>query len=145
MGPPIRPVVLDTNIVVSALLFGAGRLAWVRHAWHSQILQPLVCKETVQELLRVLAYPKFRLTKAEQDELLADFLPYAHTVALPDDWPALPACRDVKDQVFLVLALVGEAQALVSGDADLLCMGDDVALSIPFPILTADMLRERLG
>ncbi|MFP7864029.1 putative toxin-antitoxin system toxin component, PIN family [Pseudomonas aeruginosa] len=58
----MRRVVLDTNIVLSALIFNAGRLAWIRHAWQQQQLQPLVCRETASELLRVLAYPKFKLS-----------------------------------------------------------------------------------
>lgn len=134
-------VVLDTNIVLSALLFSAGRLVWMRHAWQRQRLQPLVCKETVNELLRVLAYPKFKLTVAEQEDLLADFLPYADVVELPNPWPALPACRDEKDQVFLVLAHVGKADALVTGDADILAMRDDFSGLI----LTADELSGKLN
>ena len=62
-------VVLDTNVVVSALLFTSGRLAWVRRAWQHQRLRPLVCRETANELLRVLTYPKFRLTDGEQQAL----------------------------------------------------------------------------
>lgn len=127
-------VVLDTNIVLSALVFHAGRLAWVRQAWQQGRLKPLVCKHTVSELLRVLAYPKFRLTAQEQQELLADFLPYAEVVELPAQWPDLPKCRDEKDQVFLVLAHVAQVDALVTGDADLLSMGD----AISQPILTAE-------
>lgn len=49
----MRRVVLDTNIVLSALLFTSGRLAWIRHAWQGRQLQPLVCRETVNELLLV--------------------------------------------------------------------------------------------
>ena len=131
-----RRVVLDTNVVLSALLFNAGRLAWIRHAWQRQQLQPLVCKETVNELLRVLAYPKFKLTASEQEELLADFLPYADVVELPAPWPALPACRDEKDEMFLVLAHVGKADALVTGDADILAMRE----AFPGLILTAEEL-----
>ena len=130
----MRRDVLDTNIVLSALLFSAGCLVWVRHAWQRQRLQPLVCKETVSELLRVLTYPKFKLTVAEQEELLADFLPYADVVELPNPWPALPDCRDEKVQVFLVLAHVGKADALVTGDADILAMRE----TFPGMILTAD-------
>ncbi|MCC5867805.1 MAG: putative toxin-antitoxin system toxin component, PIN family [Gammaproteobacteria bacterium] len=133
-------VVLDTNIILSALLFDAGRLAWVRHAWQRQQLQPLVCKATANELLRVFAYPKFKLTEAEQQDLLADFLPYAEVVELPDPWPELPVCRDKHDQVFLVLAHVGTADALVTGDADLLAMRG----RYPELILTAEELREQL-
>lgn len=130
----MRRVVLDTNIVLSALIFSAGRLAWIRHAWQRRQLQPLVCRETAIELLRVLAYPKFKLSAPERQELLADFLPYAEGVELPVPWPDLPACRDAKDQVFLVLAHVGKADALITGDADLLAMQDH----FPGLIMTAD-------
>lgn len=118
-----RPrLVLDTNVVLSALLFGTGRLAWMRHAWQNGQMAPLVCKETASELLRVLAYPKFRLSAQEREALLADFLPYAEAVELPSPWPTLPTCRDAKDQVFLVLAHVARADGLVTGDADLLAL-----------------------
>ncbi|MDR1968015.1 MAG: putative toxin-antitoxin system toxin component, PIN family, partial [Burkholderiaceae bacterium] len=106
-------VVLDTNIVLSALLFGAGRLAWMRQAWQHERFRPLVCRGTVDELLRVLAYPKFKLSAREQQDLLGDFLPHAEVLTLPTPWPDLPACRDSKDQVFLALAQAGEANALV--------------------------------
>ncbi len=115
-------VVLDTNVVLSALLFTSGRLAWIRRGWQHGQLQPLVCKETVSELLRVLAYPKFKLTAQDQQDLLEDFLPCAEVVELPQPWPALPLCRDEKDQVFLVLAHVGQAKALITGDGDILAM-----------------------
>lgn len=126
-------VVLDTNVVLSALLFTAGRLAWMRRAWQLGQLQPLVCKETAGELLRVLAYPKFKLTASDRRALLADFLPYAEVVKLPRPWPALPICRDEKDQVFLVLAHVAKAEALVTGDADLLALRNACSVRIVTP------------
>lgn len=129
-------VVLDTNIVLSALLFNTARLVWVRRAWQGQQLQPLVCKETVNELLRVLTYPKFKLSPADQQDLLTDFLPYTHVIELPNPWPELPICRDANDQVFLVLAHVAKADALVTGDSDILAM----RTFFPGLILTADEL-----
>ena len=132
-------VVLDTNVVLSALLFTTGRFAWMRGAWQRQQHQPLVCTQTINELISVLAYPKFRLTAPEQQNLLADFLPYADVVQLPVPWPDLPACRDEKDQVFLVLARVGKADALVTGDADILAMRD----AFPELIVTPEELAAR--
>lgn len=118
-------VVLDTNVVLSALLFTSGRLAWIRRAWQHGRLQPMVCKETASELLRVFAYPKFKLTVEDRQALLEDFLPYADVVELPQPWPTLPLCRDEKDQMFLVLAHVGKAEALITGDGDILAMRDE--------------------
>src|SRR5947207_420118 len=63
-------VVLDTNVVLSALLFGAGVAGRVRVGWQSGRFVPLASAATARELVRVLAYPKFRLTAAEQEDLL---------------------------------------------------------------------------
>ena len=77
--PPLR-VVLDSNVVLSALLFSRGRLSVLRKAWHDARFFPMVSSVTVTELMRVLAYPKFKLTADEQRELLADYLPYCAVV-----------------------------------------------------------------
>ena len=115
-------IVLDTNCVVSALLFSKQNLAWLRFAWQSGQFQAIVCKETVTELLRVLSYPKFKLTAAEQAQLLADFLPYTQTQTAFESPPNLPVVRDESDQIFLTLAFVSNADALVTGDNDLLAL-----------------------
>ena len=65
MTSPLR-VVLDTNVVLSALVFGGGFAGQARVAWQAGAIQPLASTATVQELVRVLAYPKFRLTQAER-------------------------------------------------------------------------------
>ena len=46
--------VFDTDVVLSALVFGR-RLRWLRRAWADGTVAPIVCRETVTELLRVLA------------------------------------------------------------------------------------------
>ena len=122
-------VVIDTNLVLSALVFG-GSTAKLRLAWQSDRFIPLVSKTTIMELIRVLAYPKFKLTQEEQEDLLADYLPFCETVLLPEQLPTIPECRDPFDEPFLVLALVGNANYLVTGDRDLLCLVDSFACQI---------------
>ena len=90
MSAAVR-VVLDTNVVLSALVFRGGAAGQVRQAWQRGLVLPLASTATVQELVRVLAYPKFGLSQAEQDELLADYLPYAETVRIPQ--PPPPGAR----------------------------------------------------
>jgi len=113
-------VVLDTNCIISALLFSQQKMAWLRHSWQNKHITPLASKDTVNELMRVLAYPKFTLDKDEQALLLADFLPYAEIVVIDQIPEGLPLIRDKDDQMFLILAVTGEADVLVSGDADIL-------------------------
>jgi len=140
MSQPPR-VVLDTNLVLSALVFAQGRLTVLRHAWQDGQFVPLVSKATTAELIRVLAYPKFKLNAEEQRELLSDYLPWCETVRIPNPQPATPACRDVFDQPFLQLAVAGQADYLVSGDLDLLSL----AGQIPCPIVKADSFLKTLN
>lgn len=133
--------VLDTNCVLSALLFSQGRLAWLRAAWRDGLVLPLVSQATTAELLRVLAYPKFRLGPDEREDLLAEYLPLAETVPIPAPPPAVPPLADAADRPFLELALAGEADALVSGDRAILA----TASAFPIPILTPAELRAKLG
>ena len=114
-------VVFDTNTVVSALLFGHSQLSWLRDHWRSNDIGVLVSKPTVEELIRVLTYPKFDLDKVDIEALLAEYLPFteAVVVSLPSQ---SPQCRDTDDQMFVDLAIQGRADVLVTGDGALLAM-----------------------
>jgi putative PIN family toxin of toxin-antitoxin system len=134
-------VVIDTNLVLSALVFAQGRLTPLRQGWQDQRIQPLVSRDTAAELMRVLAYPKFKLAPDEQQELLADYLPYCKIVRIPDPPPRTPVCRDVFDVPFLQLALAGKADMLLTGDRDLLALAGIFAC----PIVTAEQFLKTLS
>lgn len=133
-------VVLDTNVVLSALLFGGGPAGRVRAGWQAGRFVPLASTATAQELVRVLGYPKFRLSPTEQEELLADWLPWVEVVRMPDPPPAVPACRDPLDLPFLHLAIAGRAHALVTGDRDLLVLTGARGLC---PVMTVEAFCAR--
>ncbi len=137
----VARVVFDTNVVLSALVFRHGRLAGVRRAWQDGRCTALVSQATVAELLRALAYAKFRLSSGEQRELLADYLPYCETVQMPASPPRVPVCRDPFDLPFLQLAKQGRADYLVTGDADLLGVAPEFAC----PIIDATTFLSQLG
>lgn len=118
--PPLW--VLDTNVVLSALIRPGGTAGRLRLAWQGGLFIPLVESGIVIELVRVLAYPKFRLDASGQAALLADYLPWTRTATIPEPPPETPPCRDPHDQRFLWLAHAFDADALVSGDADLLAL-----------------------
>lgn len=132
-------LVIDTNVLLSALLFPSGSVTWLRSAWKSEVVIPLASHETTVELIRVLSYPKFRLTGHEREELLMDYLPWCETVTVVEP-PSVPECRDPHDLPFLELALAGRADALVTGDRDLLVLSSEFSV----PILAPKSLEGRL-
>ena len=139
-------VVLDTNVVLPALLFQGGTLARFRSLWQRRQVVTLVSTATTKELLRVLAYPKFRLTEDDRRELLDDYLPYTQVVKPAEHANALnrlPACRDPHDQMFLELAQAGQAQVLVTGDQDLPALNDPFLRRMNFAILAPTQALER--
>ena len=137
----IRPrVVLDTNVLVSTLLFGHRSLGWLVDAWQSGRVTPLASAQTATELVRVLGYPKFRLSESERADLLGEYLPWCEAVVVrrPVD---VPDCRDPADRMFLELTVSASADALVTGDSDLLTL--DRTLDVP--VLTPTAFRTQLA
>lgn len=133
-------IVLDTNVVVSTLVFASPSVAWLRGAWLGGGVAPLVSRETATELVRVLAYPKFRLSTDERNELLGDYLPWCEVMAVPKR-VRIPDCPDPADRPFLKLAKAGRADFLVTGDKALLAVGPKFSI----PILTPAAFRTSLA
>lgn len=113
-------VVLDTNCVVSALIFSKGRMAKFRELWISGKITPVVSNETILELIRVLAYPKFSLDRTEIDILLGDYLPFTETCIQEQVMDNTPELEDPDDEIFIRLAKTAKPDFLVSGDKHIL-------------------------
>jgi len=124
-------VVFDTNTVVSALVFRSKSLAWLRAPWLASECIPLASRETVSELTRVLAYPKFAASVEELHSALAEYLPFCEIVNVVRTSSVL--CRDPSDQKFLDLAESGRADLLITGDTDLLVLAEEVHFTIETP------------
>ena len=139
MSKFVPKVVLDTNSILSALLFPENHLVPQRVGWQAVQFVPLVSKETASELIRALSYPKFKLSPADQQELLADYLPYCLTVKVPELPPEARICRDPADIPLLQLALAGNADYLVTGVQDLLVLAESFVCQILSP---AEMLAK---
>ena len=108
-------VVLDTNVLLSALLF-RGTTSQIHTRWKATQITPLANKPVMEEYARVFTYPKFKLTP---DEITAIFdeeiFPYFSIIKsstkkllhLPDDPDDIPFLRSAFD---------GTADFLISGD-----------------------------
>lgn len=140
--------VIDTNVLISALLFRNGRLRNLRHAWQTGQFQPLVSAATSSELVSVLHYKKFKLDSSEIQETLALYIPYAKTHVIDakaNSLKQVPICRDPKDQMFLNLAQSAGADFLISGDEDLLSLDAPAMKQLGFRIVTPQALLAKLN
>jgi len=112
--------VLDTNILISRFLVPTGAAAKaVDRALSEGIL--LVSDATLGELVDVLARPKFDpyVTVADRANFIRLLGGVSRVVPIISQ---VQACRDTKDDKFLDVAINGAADALITGDRDLLAL-----------------------
>ena len=130
-------VVIDTNVVVSSLLFG-GVPARLRSLWRDGTITPLISPEIMTEYLRVFTYPKFKLTGEEINTLLTiELLPWFEVIKAPTGTPFVTL--DPADDKFIWCAMAGQASCIISGDEHLL-----TCTASPVPILTANTFLLKL-
>lgn len=113
--------VLDTNVLVSALLF-TGISSELVPLWQRGAFVVLLSRAILEEYLRVLSYPKFQLSEEEIKGLIQEeLLPYVEVVNPRRRLRVVK--RDPSDDKFLECAVAGKAQVIISGDKDLLSLG----------------------
>ena len=113
----VRKVVLDTSVLISALLF-KGELSKLAELWQRGKIIPVISRDTFQELRAVLAYPKFSLSQEEINIIIGnEVLPHFEVVEVTKE--IKDVCRDAADDKFISCALSASAGYIVSGDKDL--------------------------
>jgi putative PIN family toxin of toxin-antitoxin system len=115
-------IVLDANVLVSALISAKGTPARLLAYWQAGEFDVVVSPSLLQELERVLEYPRLRQRYPLPDDKVQRFLGLLRTYALevdPTDEITIIQ-RDPADNRYLECALAGEAQYIVSGDSHLL-------------------------
>jgi len=116
-------LVIDTNILVSALLATNSLPAQLVVLWRAGRFDLLTTEEQLDEIRRVTRYPKIRerLAPAIAGRLVRDLRALAITL---NELPAVEVSADRDDDYLLALAAAGAADYLVTGDKrDLLGIG----------------------
>ena len=131
-------LVVDTNVFVSAALKEASwPAATIR--WIVRYDGLLKSTDTENELLAVLRRP--RLAAKVDASFLAEVRNLIAGAELVSIAEHIRICRDPADDMFLEVAINGQADAVISGDADLLAL--DIVRGIPI-ITPAAFARTRL-
>jgi putative PIN family toxin of toxin-antitoxin system len=112
--------VLDTNMLVSALLFpdsAPGRALLEARSRGNILLSDEVVEE-VADVLRRSKFDRYVLPE-ERDRFLATLVRQAEHAQITE---TIQVCRDPKDDKWLELAVGGSAAQIVTGDEDLLVL-----------------------
>jgi putative PIN family toxin of toxin-antitoxin system len=112
-------LVLDTNVVLSGLLFPGS--APSQALLKAQDCHVLASEATLLELVEVMSRAHFDryVEAALRKQLVAEYVNACETIQITS---SVRACRDPRDDKFLELAVDGRADAIVTGDLDLLAL-----------------------
>lgn len=112
-----RKVVFDTNVLISGYLWKGSPRRAIDKIRRGEWIH-LVSEETIEELIRVLAYAKFGLKPEEIEPIIRDLMAISEYVEVRSKIDLVKA--DPTDNIFLNLAIDGQADVIVSGDHHLL-------------------------
>lgn len=113
MGPR---VVFDTNVFISALGWDAKPEACLEQVLHGQA-EGYISPAMLDELQRVMDYPRFKFTEDEKQSFLEIILASFHVVTPSVDVSVV--ADDPDDDMVLECAVAGDADYIVSGDSHL--------------------------
>ena len=131
---PVRAV-LDTNVLISGLVSEHGPPRQILDAWLADCYVLVTSLYLIEELIHVLSYPRIveriRLDDAELAAILEALLSKAEVV--PGQLCLPGVTRDPKDDAVVACAKEGEADVIVSGDQDLLVLGEYEGIRVVTP------------
>jgi uncharacterized protein len=127
----MKQVVLDTNVLVSAILL-KGLLSKFVVLWKNGKISPVLSKETFAELNAVLGYPKFKLSKEDIQAIIEnEILPFFEAIDITENIKGV--CDDPDDDMFLSAAVNAKASLIVTGDKILQKLGKYRSIKIISP------------
>ncbi len=135
----VKRTVLDTNVFISALLSPAGK-PFACLSWVLDNATLLASRDLLVELETRLARPKFEkyVDANRRKAFVADL---ALAAVLVETSGALRACRDPDDDKLLEIAVIGNADCIVTGDQDLLVLDPFREVRILTPAAFMDAVR----
>ncbi len=116
--------VLDTNVVVTALIWGGKPVALIQAAIDGDLVlyvSPAMLDELNGVLARGHLATRLDRRRSSAEQAIAHYASLAQIL----DPPPLPSpvSRDPDDDIVLALAAAAQADFIVSGDSDLLVLG----------------------
>jgi len=134
-------LVIDTNVLLSALMSPASPSAEILSLWRDRKITVLTAAEQIDEIARVTRYPRIRaLLHPALAGRLVNRLRDVGTVV--ENLPTIDRSPDPDDNYLLAIAEAGEAQFLVTGDKPLLGLKHHKSTRLVTPAALLELLKE---
>lgn len=132
-------VVIDTNVWLSAIVFG-GKPRQILRLFLEETIRVTISEELLSELRRKISQ-KFPLYIPHLGLLESSLREDAAIVRLGAR--SLHVCRDPDDDKVIETALAGNCRFILSGDKDLLAIGDYLNIKIIKPAEFLEIIKAR--
>jgi uncharacterized protein len=139
----VRRVVVDANVFISGIIQSSGFPFKILKAWEQDLFLLVTSLPMIDELRRVLQYPKIQKKYAVDDttiqEVVGSLLKYSVLAAdLPD---VEEIADDPADNKILATAVAGRAETIVTGDSHLLRLSQYGNIKIVTPRTLCTMMK----
>ena len=126
-------VVIDTNILVSGLMFPKSIPGRIIAAWSEAQFDVVSSHEQLAEIGRVLAYPKIRRILKWDDRRIEHFIKglYMRVEVAEPESTGVEELRDPDDAPIVGALVAADADLLVTGDRGLLALSDRYPIEAP--------------
>lgn len=138
---PLR-IVLDSNVVISAFLFGGPPARLIQHMVAGAVLS-FTSVPIIDEIRDVLRRPKFGLPPEQAIDLVEELHDLCRIVSTGERVRAVAA--DPDDDIVLECALAANADVIVSGDCHLLDLREWRGMRILSPSEAISEIESRKG
>ena len=126
-------IVLDTNVLLSGLMFPEGAPGRIVAAWVEGRFEVALSLVQLAEIGRVLEYPKIRRKLGWDDQRIELFIKQLYIRAEVVELGAISidVPRDHSDAPILATLAAAQADVLVTGDGDLLALRNNYPIESP--------------
>lgn len=136
---PDSTVVLDINVLVSALINRESPPGRITAAWRRQEIAVITSRPIIDKAVEVLHRPsmsRFGITQLQVSRIL--LMLNRHTIITPHALDLKAVKDDPEDDKFIIAAVEGKADCIISGDAHLKNLGSyqDIPILTPAEFVT---------
>ena len=137
-------VILDTNVLLAALLSSRGAPARILEAWERNLFKLVICPDLIAELRNVVQRPFFR-SRLRAGSPNGSWPAFAKLAIFYRHLPLTTGAPDAKDNFLLALADVSQSGFLVTGDKGLLSLREHGSAKIITPAAFVEILETQVG